>query len=105
MGLTWSGLLKRRGGPLSAICGYRHTAPIDEPFGNKIAERFGARLQQALTPEQYASAWMDVNRINPATWTACAWDNAGYYYINSPGLNSFEATRKAGEVIGPIPFP
>ncbi|MEM6489084.1 MAG: hypothetical protein AAF677_12605 [Pseudomonadota bacterium] len=103
-GKVWAGLLKSKGGPLSAICGYRHTAPIDQPFGNKVAERFAARLQKGLTSSQYASAWMDVNRPNPATWTACAWDTTGYRYINMPGLNSFDAKHAVGAVIGPIPL-
>jgi hypothetical protein len=85
----WQKLLKSEGGPLTAILGYRGTAPMDQmdgdrAGGDKIAEEMAQAMLDVLKRDwgSYARKWVEINARHPLTRTAAAMDEKGYYYIN-----------------------
>jgi hypothetical protein len=117
-GLEWAKLLSTRQGPLSSILGYRTVAPLDRDGGYDVAKKFADRIVGGLGVnfDNYAKAWLEVNLENSNTLTACAIDNAGYWYINVKpkpakkdaidvrGLG-YDSKERENAILGPIPLP
>jgi hypothetical protein len=87
-GAEWAKLLKAKGGPLSAIMGYRDEAPADIPVGNAIAARMGAAIRAGLNEDQWVPAWLQINADHSGqnTWNAVGMDANGYWWIEKRGL-------------------
>ncbi len=74
------------GKPLTAILGYRATAPSDAAGGTQIAISMADAMINSLGThwDQYALQWMKINLNfgSPYTRTAAALDTSGYFRIN-----------------------
>jgi hypothetical protein len=59
----WRNLLTDKGGPLSAVLGYRNTAPLDKDGGEAVAAAMGKRIAGLGDKwADYPRAWMEVNK-------------------------------------------
>jgi hypothetical protein len=122
--LRWRKLLKKEGGPLDAILGYRGTAPMDrmsggQVGGDQIASEMAQLMLDSLKDDwgSYAKKWVEINAKYPWTRTATAMDEKGYYYINhekdyashlhgKDDLPGFDPTpSKLDAVVGPTAIP
>jgi hypothetical protein len=124
----WGKLLKttpaEAGRPLTAILGYRATAPSDAAGGTQIAVSMADAMNKSLGThwDQYALQWMTINLNfgSPYTRTAAALDRNGYFRINQkmdPGSATHDEwpmpgfdqdlfnTLKGPSIIGPAPVP
>lgn len=89
-GLAWLPLLSGRGGPLVALLGYRASAPLDRPVGDRIAHAFGARLAAGLpTGDALARAWLTVNGDHNAN-NACALTARGFWWLEGTLLGGYD---------------
>jgi OmpA family protein len=85
-GTEWSALLKRWGGPLTAILGYRGTAPFDRIEGSQIATLMGKKIAAGLNADQWVQVWLqlhanpDQKRL-PEFRNAVGMDEKGYWWI------------------------
>jgi hypothetical protein len=116
-GLEWAKLLTQKDGPLLAILGYRYRAPLDEPWGNLIADEMAKAIVDDLGTDwdRYTRKWLEINSRHQICWTAAAFDKQGYWYINnnstSGGHNQpivpvgFDHKQKPGTIMGPFPIP
>ena len=74
-GTAWASLLKTRGGPLTAILGYRDGVPSPNDQQD-IATTMGAAITRASTDDQWAKLWLENN-----TPGAVAMNRRGYWWI------------------------
>ena len=86
-GADWAKLLKIKGGPLSAILGYRGIPPGDNVVSS-IAARMGATLKAGVNENLWVPAWIEINAENPGknTWNAVGIDRQGYWWIEKRGV-------------------
>jgi hypothetical protein len=86
-GADWAKLLKVKGGPLSAILGYRGVAPADNVVAS-IAAQIGAKLKASVNENRWVSTWIEINAENPGknTWNAVGIDPKGYWSIEKRGI-------------------
>jgi hypothetical protein len=86
-GADWAKLLKIKGGPLSAILGYRGVPPADNVVGS-IAARMGATLKTGANENLWVPAWIEINAENPGknTWNAVGIDSQGFWWIEKRGI-------------------
>ncbi len=118
----WSQLLKKEGGPLRAILGYRGTAPSDkmdkgQAGGDQIAHEMAmAMLDLGNDWGSYAQKWIEINAKHPLTRTAAAMDDKGFYFINlekepaahtheERALPGYDPNKPEGALMGPGPIP
>jgi hypothetical protein len=119
----WRKLLKKEGGPLSAILSYRGTAPLDQmgsgqAGGDQIAREMAKAMLDGLKNDwgSYAHKWIEINARYPLTRTAAAMDDKGYYYINTAKepkshthgerpLPGYDGNKPEGALVGPGPVP
>ena len=100
------------------ILGYRATAPLDDPMGNRIAKEFAEQIVGGLGTnyDKYARAWLEINAKYESTRTAAAIDNKGYWYINhppktkpgqpvNPEAYGYDSTKPDNSVLGPFKIP
>jgi hypothetical protein len=101
----WRKLLNtaKDGLSLTAILGYRATAPSDAAGGTQIAESMANAMVKSLGThwDQYALQWMKINLNfgSPYTRTAAAVDTSGYFRINQkmdPGSATHHAQSMPG---------
>lgn len=117
-GLSWAELLWGKQGPLFAILGYRATAPLDDPMGNRIAQEFAQQIVGGLgfNYQKYARTWLEINAQHESTRTAAAIDNSGYWYINhrprttspqpvNPEAYGYDPKQPDNAILGPFPIP
>ena len=117
-GLHWAELLTSKQGPLFVILGYRATAPLDDPMGNRIAREFAEQIVGGLgmNYDKYARVWLEINAKYESTRTAAALDNKGYWYINhppktkpgqpvNPEAYGYDSTKTDNSVLGPFKIP
>jgi hypothetical protein len=99
-GADWAKLLKIKGGPLSAILGYRGIPPADNVVSS-IAARMGARLKAGVNENLWVPAWIEINAENPGknTWNAVGIDPQGYWWIEKRGImeRGFGPPKKVGK--------
>jgi hypothetical protein len=97
-GADWAKLLKVKGGPLSAILGYRGVPPADSVVSS-IAARMGAKLKASVNENLWVPAWIEINAEHPGknTWNAVGIDPKGYWWIEKRGImeRGFGPTNKA----------
>jgi hypothetical protein len=86
-GADWAKLLKIKGGPLSAILGYRGIPPADNVV-SAIAARMGAALKAGVKANLWVPTWIEINAENPGknTWNAVGIDPKGYWCIEKRGI-------------------
>lgn len=119
----WRKLLKKEGGQLLAILGYRGTAPMDRMGGGQVGgDQIAAEMAQAMIDvlkndwTLYARKWVEINARYPLTRTAAAMDDKGYWYINHEKeprshthgerlLPGFDANLDEGAIMGPGAIP
>ena len=80
-GKEWCKLLRKKGGPLTALLGYKGSAPLDANGGDKIATDMGKRIAAGLRPDQWVDAWLRVNGSYRA-WNAVGMDSRGYWTLD-----------------------
>jgi hypothetical protein len=85
-GADWAKLLKIKGGPLSAILGYRSIPPADNVV-SAIAARMGATLKAGVSEDLWVPAWVEINAEHSGknTWNAVGIDRQGYWWIEKRG--------------------
>jgi len=83
-GAEWAKFLKSKGGPFTAILGYRGTAPDIKSVGAEIARKMGAKLAAGLKDDQLVRTWLDINarQSGKHTWNAVGMDQRGYSWIH-----------------------
>lgn len=118
----WRKLLKAEGGPLTAILGYRGTAPLDRVDGGVGGDHIALEMAQAMVDslksdwKSYARKWVEINARYPVTRTAAAMDDKGYWYINKEKepashthgvrtLAGYDPDKPEGTLMGPGPIP
>lgn len=94
-GMEWSRLLRAKGGPLTALLGYRKGAPCDNPNGDRIAQQMAQRMARGAT--NFARDWLEVNGNNNAN-NAVAMDDRGYWWIEGTLFGRYD-------IKGPEPIP
>jgi hypothetical protein len=92
-GVAWTALLRAKGGPLTALLGYRKGAPCDSPNGNRIAAAFARRV--AAGSSRFAHDWLTVNGDENAN-NAVAIDERGYWWIEGTLLGSYDIKGPTG---------
>ncbi len=82
-GKKWAKLLKSKGGPLTAILGYRDEAPTDKHVRMDIARAMGARIARGMSDDKWVQAWLEINGDHSGknTWNAVGLDQKGYWAI------------------------
>jgi hypothetical protein len=89
-GAAWAALLKRWGGPLTAILGYRDKAPFDRIEGTQIAALMGKKIATGLDADQWVQVWLQLH-VNPDQKrlpefrNAVGMDQKGYWWIGKRG--------------------
>ena len=86
-GIGWSKLLRTKGGTLTALLGYRGSAPCDSPNGERIANLMAQRMKSGST--SFANDWLTINGENNAN-NAVAMDGQGYWWIEGGMLGGYE---------------
>jgi hypothetical protein len=89
-GTAWAPLLKRWGGSLTAILGYRDKAPFDRIEGKQIAALMGQKIAAGLQPDQWVRVWLELHVDStmkrwPEFRNAVGMDEKGYYWIEKRG--------------------
>jgi hypothetical protein len=87
-GNAWSALLKRWGGSLTAILGYRDKAPFDRIEGSKIAALMGKKIAAGLDEDQWVQVWLKLHgdsHLQNAR-NAVGIDQKGYWWIETRSL-------------------
>ena len=90
-GTAWAALLKRWGGPLTAILGYRDKAPFDRIEGKQIAALMGKKIAGGnLQEDQWVQVWLQLHvdskmKRLPEFRNAVGMDKSGYYWIGKRG--------------------
>lgn len=85
-GIWWTALLKRWGGSLTAILGYRGKAPFDRIEGSQIAALMGKKIAAGLNADQWVKVWLQLH-VNPDQKrlpefrNAAGMDQKGYWWI------------------------
>jgi hypothetical protein len=117
IGLRWAKLLSKYGGPLHAILGYRYRSPADFMGGDTVAAAMAQAIVGSLGSgwDSYARKWLEINVRDQRCWGAAAFDNNGYWYINTlatEGANGtpiqaggYDSKQKQGTIMGPFPLP
>jgi hypothetical protein len=92
-GMAWSKLLRTKGGPLTAILGYKDEAPVENPVGKEIAAQMGKKIAAGLNQNQWTLTWLDINQRHDGdnTSNAVGMDASGYLQILTEHItnNSF----------------
>jgi OmpA family len=89
-GAAWAALLKRWGGPLTAILGYRGKAPFDRIEGSQIAVLMAKKIAAGLAADQWVQAWLELHanpdqKRLPEFRNAVGLDQKGYWWIGERG--------------------
>ena len=111
-GTAWAPLLKRRGGSLTAILGYRDKAPFDRIEGKQIAALMGQKIAAGLHPDQWVQVWLELHVDStmkrwPEFRNAVGMDEKGYYRIEKRGAMAQlggepKKVNQDYNIIGPI---
>jgi hypothetical protein len=82
--------LKNKGGPLTAVLGYRGAAPDLASVAMGIAIEMGKRIAAGLDDDEWVLAWLEVNGNDPGanTWNAVGLDTRGYWWIEDGTVSS-----------------
>jgi hypothetical protein len=111
-GAKWAALLKSKGGPLTAILGYRGDSPDIGSVGKSIAALMGEKISAGLKDDAWVKTWLLLNAEHSGkdTWSAVGMDTTGYYWIQARSLwsRSFDKlpfiSGDKYKIVGPAPM-